>query len=79
VLTGPHTRNFTEAYDAILSAQGMGRVTSTADIAAMAKRLIENPNEAKTMGEAAAHAAAALGGAVVKTITAIEALLNAHP
>jgi 3-deoxy-D-manno-octulosonic-acid transferase len=79
VLTGPHTQNFTQAYDAILSAQGMGRVTSTAEIAAMAKRLIENPNEAKTMGEAAARAAAALGGAVVKTITAIEALLNAVP
>jgi 3-deoxy-D-manno-octulosonic-acid transferase len=79
VLTGPHTGNFTQAYDAILAAQGAGRVASTAEIAAMAKRLIENPNEAKTMGEAAARAAAALGGAVVKTITAIEALLHAHP
>jgi len=79
VLTGPYTGNFTQAYDAILAAQGAGRVSSTAEIAAMAKRLIEHPNEAKTMGEAAARAAAALGGAVVKTITAIEALLHAHP
>jgi 3-deoxy-D-manno-octulosonic-acid transferase len=79
VLAGPHTHNFTQAYDAILSAQGAGRVTSAPEIAAMAKRLIENPNDAKTMGEAAARAAAALGGAVVKTITAIEALLHAHP
>jgi 3-deoxy-D-manno-octulosonic-acid transferase len=79
VLTGPHTENFTQAYNAILSAQGAGRVASAADIAAMSKRLIEHPNEAKTMGEAAAHAAAALGGAVGKTIAAVEALLNAHP
>jgi 3-deoxy-D-manno-octulosonic-acid transferase len=79
VLTGPHTENFTQAYDAILSAQGAGRVASAAEIAAMSKRLIEHPNDAKTMGEAASHAAAALGGAVGKTIAAVEALLNAHP
>jgi 3-deoxy-D-manno-octulosonic-acid transferase len=79
VLTGPHTENFTQAYDAILSAQGSGRVSSAAEIASMSKRLIEHPNDAKTMGEAAARAAAALGGAVGKTIAAIEALLHAHP
>ena len=44
----------------------------------MAKRLIVNPAEAKAMGEAARAAAIALGGAVEKTIDAIEALLHAH-
>jgi 3-deoxy-D-manno-octulosonic-acid transferase len=79
VLTGPHTENFTQAYNAILSAQGAGRVATAAEIAAMSKRLIEHPNDAKTMGEAAAQAAAALGGAVGKTIAAVEALLHADP
>lgn len=78
VLTGPHTENFTEPYGAILSAQGAGRVSSAPEIAAMAKRLIMNPAEAKAMGEAARAAAIALGGAVEKTIDAIEALLHAH-
>ncbi|MBS0273475.1 MAG: 3-deoxy-D-manno-octulosonic acid transferase [Proteobacteria bacterium] len=79
VLTGPHTENFTQAYGAILSAQGSGRVSSAAEIASMSKRLIEYPNDAKTMGEAAARAAAALGGAVGKTIALVEVLLHAVP
>jgi len=76
VLAGTHTENFTPSYDAIFAAQGQGRVSSCAQIATLAKRLIENPAEAKTMGEAASEAAAALGGAVEKTLATIEALLN---
>jgi 3-deoxy-D-manno-octulosonic-acid transferase len=75
VLAGTHTENFTQAYGAIFAAQGAGRVTSASEIAAMAKRLIADPAEARTMGEAAAQAAAALGGAVAKTMGAIDALL----
>jgi 3-deoxy-D-manno-octulosonic-acid transferase len=75
VLAGPHTENFTQAYGAIFAAQGTGCVSSASEIAAMARRLIANPSEARTMGEAAAQAAAMLGGAVEKTWGAIEALL----
>ncbi|HEY2034647.1 MAG TPA: 3-deoxy-D-manno-octulosonic acid transferase [Rhizomicrobium sp.] len=78
VLTGPHTENFIQAYDAILSAHGGMRVSSASEIAAIAKRLIANPAETKAMGEAAHAAAIVLGGAVDKTITAIEALLHAR-
>ncbi|HSM96328.1 MAG TPA: 3-deoxy-D-manno-octulosonic acid transferase [Rhizomicrobium sp.] len=78
VLTGPHTENFIQPYNAILPAQGAGCVSSAAEIAAMAKRLISNPAEAKAMGVAARAAAIALGGAVGKTIAAIEALLDAR-
>jgi len=67
VLAGPHTHNFTEAYEAILAAQGMGRVHSAAEIADAADRLFANPAEARMMGDAAARGAAALGGAVEKT------------
>jgi 3-deoxy-D-manno-octulosonic-acid transferase len=75
VLAGTHTENFTQAYGAIFAAQGAGRVSSAPQIAEMAARLITNPAEAKTMGDAASEAAAALGGAVEKTLSAVEALL----
>ena len=75
VMTGPHTQNFTVAYDAILSAQGAGRVHSSGEIATLAGRLIDNPANARTMGDAAADAAAKLGGAVEKTRAAVEHLL----
>jgi 3-deoxy-D-manno-octulosonic-acid transferase len=75
VLAGTHTENFVQEYNAIFAAQGAGRVSSAPQIAAMAKRFIANPAEAKTMGEAAAQAAAMLGGAVEKTLGAVEALL----
>jgi 3-deoxy-D-manno-octulosonic-acid transferase len=76
VLAGPHTGNFTAAYDAIFAAQGAGRVGSTSEMAIVATRLIENPGEARTMGEAAASAAESLGGAVERTRKAIEQLLT---
>jgi 3-deoxy-D-manno-octulosonic-acid transferase len=75
VLAGPHTENFIASYDAILAAQGAGRVHSSREIASLAARLIADPAEARRMGEAAAQAAATLGGAVEKTRAAVEALL----
>lgn len=75
VLAGPHTGNFTPAYDAIFAAQGIGRVRSAAEIAGLAGRLLKNPAEACALGEAAAGAAASLGGAVERTRIAIEHLL----
>jgi 3-deoxy-D-manno-octulosonic-acid transferase len=78
VLAGPHTANFAQAYDAILSAQGAGRVATCAEIAALASRLIETPAEAHRMGEAASRAAASLGGAVERTRLIVETLLASH-
>ncbi|HEY8697211.1 MAG TPA: 3-deoxy-D-manno-octulosonic acid transferase [Rhizomicrobium sp.] len=75
VLAGPHTENFIASYDAILAAQGAGRVHSSLEIAALAGRLIADPAEARRMGEAASRAAASLGGAMEKTRAAVEALL----
>jgi 3-deoxy-D-manno-octulosonic-acid transferase len=75
VLAGTHTENFAPAYNAIFAAQGAGRVSSAAQIAALARRLLTNTTEARTMSEAAAQAADMLGGAVEKTLGAVEALL----
>jgi 3-deoxy-D-manno-octulosonic-acid transferase len=78
VLAGPHTENFTLSYNTIFAAQGAGRVSSCAEIVALAGRLISNPAETRAIGDAAARAAATLGGAMEKTRIAVEALLASH-
>jgi 3-deoxy-D-manno-octulosonic-acid transferase len=78
VLAGPHTENFTRVYDAIFAAQGIGRVLSSGEIAALVADLLANPDKAAALGEAAATGAEALGGAVEKTLIAVENLLAPH-
>lgn len=78
VMAGPHTENFVPAYEAIFAAQGLGRVRSCAEITQLAHRFLSDPQEARAIGEAAARAAVALGGAMEKTREAIEALLENH-
>jgi len=75
VLAGPHTFNFTSAYEAILGAQGLGLVRSSADIIDVARKLLGDPATARALGTKAAAAAATLGGAVAKTVAAVEQLL----
>jgi 3-deoxy-D-manno-octulosonic-acid transferase len=80
VIAGPHTENFTQAYEAIFAAQGEGRIHSCAEIAALAGRWYSNPEDARAAGLAAARAAGELGGALEKTRQAVESLLaNAAP
>lgn len=78
VLAGPHTFNFTSAYEAIFRLQGTGLVHSSTEIAAAAKRLLADPAEARRLSEAAAEAVDTLGGAVAKTVAIVEQLLGAH-
>ena len=78
VLAGTHTFNSSSAYRAVLDAQGIGRVTTSGDIATMAKRLLDDPVQAKALGDAAARGALTLGGAVEKTYDAVSALLSRH-
>jgi 3-deoxy-D-manno-octulosonic-acid transferase len=78
VLFGPHTESFPQAYDALLAAGGAKRVGAAREIASAAQALFDDPARAKAMGEAAARAAADLGGAVAKTLAAVEALLDAR-
>ncbi len=78
VLAGPHTANFTQAYNAIFAAQGMGRVASCSEIVALASGLLNDPDGARALGQAAARGAATLGGAAERTRVAIEALLASH-
>ena len=78
VIAGPHSFNSATAYAAIFAAQGLGLVHSSAEIAALAGRLIDHPDEAKALGDAAARGAAALGGAMTKTIAVVDTLLAGH-
>ena len=80
VMAGPHTENFTAAYNAIFEAQGAGRVVTSGDIAALAHRVLTEPDVAQKMIQGAAKGAATLGGAVGATRTFVEELLvrNAH-
>jgi 3-deoxy-D-manno-octulosonic-acid transferase len=78
VFSGPHTASSATAYDAILSAQGFGRVTSSSDIAREAKRLLADPDAAKAAGDAAARGAATLAGAVTRSIAILEKLRDAR-
>jgi len=78
VMAGPHTENFTAAYDAIFEAQGGGRVVTSADIAGLAHRVLSDAAAASAMIEGAAKGAAALGGALGKTRTFVEELLAKH-
>jgi 3-deoxy-D-manno-octulosonic-acid transferase len=78
VIAGPHTANFSEAYDAIFVAQGLGRVSSPAEIETLATRLLIEPAATRNLGEAAAMAVRALGGALERTRLAVEAMLRSH-
>jgi 3-deoxy-D-manno-octulosonic-acid transferase len=78
VLAGPHTANAASAFDAVLTAQGFGRVHNSADIAREATRLIQDPDAAAQAGVAAARGAATLSGAVDRTITALKTMLDAR-
>jgi 3-deoxy-D-manno-octulosonic-acid transferase len=75
VMAGPHTENFKSAYEAIFSAQGCGSVRSCAEITALARVWLSDPDRARTLGLAAAVAAAGLGGALARTRAVVEELL----
>jgi 3-deoxy-D-manno-octulosonic-acid transferase len=78
VLAGPHTASAPRAYEAVLEAQGFGRVASSADIAREAARLLGDPAAAQLAGAAAARGAARLAGAVTRTAAALKTMLDAR-
>jgi 3-deoxy-D-manno-octulosonic-acid transferase len=78
VLAGPNTASAAGAYAAVLEAQQFGLVTSSADIAREAGRLLENPAMAMAAGDAAARGAATQAGAVTRTAAALAVLLDAR-
>jgi 3-deoxy-D-manno-octulosonic-acid transferase len=78
VLAGPNTASAPRAYEAVLGAQQFGLVTSSADIAREAGRLLENPAMAMAAGGAAARGAATQSGAVARTAAALALSFDAR-
>nr|MBA2589657.1 3-deoxy-D-manno-octulosonic acid transferase [Alphaproteobacteria bacterium] len=78
VLAGPNTANAAGAFEAVLEAQQFGLVTSSADIAREAGRLLENPAMAMAAGDAAARGAATQSGAVARTVAALALSFDAR-
>jgi 3-deoxy-D-manno-octulosonic-acid transferase len=78
VLAGPHTQNAPRAYDAVLGSQGFGRISSSADLAREAARLLGDAAAAQAAGEAAARGAASQSGAVLRTLQALKSLFDAR-
>ena len=78
VLAGPHTENARDAFAAVLGAQGFGTVSSSADIAREAARLLSDPEAARAAGDAEARGAATLSGAVRRTTEVARTLLDAR-
>jgi 3-deoxy-D-manno-octulosonic-acid transferase len=76
IMAGPYTDNFRPAYDAIIAAQGGGRVRSSAEIIATAGDWLADPEKVRTLGAAAEGAAAGLGGALGRTMDLLEPLLG---
>jgi 3-deoxy-D-manno-octulosonic-acid transferase len=79
VLTGPHWRNFRDAYEALLQAEGCRQVTDAASLAEAALFLFANTPARDAMMANAERALAAMGGALPRTIAALERFLPPKP
>lgn len=76
VLTGPFVHNFRDAYSALFREGGAIEVRSSDDIAKQVKMLLEDPSAAQRMRVGADVALQSLGGALAKTLGAIQPLLE---
>jgi 3-deoxy-D-manno-octulosonic-acid transferase len=76
VLTGPFTHNFREAYASLFREGGAIEVRSSDDIARQVTMLLKDQIAAKRMHAGAERALQSLGGALEKTLNAIQPLLE---
>jgi 3-deoxy-D-manno-octulosonic-acid transferase len=75
VLSGPHWRNFADAYDELLEAGGCMQVDDAASLAAAALGLLEDTQARAMMMARAESAIARMGGALPRTIAELERFL----
>jgi 3-deoxy-D-manno-octulosonic-acid transferase len=76
VLTGPFTHNFREAFAALFREGGATEVRSSDDLARQVTLLLSDQQAAKRMRAGADRALQTLGGALEKTLNAIQPLLD---
>ena len=77
VLSGPNWRNFDEVYDALLRKDGCRRVSSPAELASAIAELLSDSAKLDTMRRNAREVIASFGGALERTLAALEPLLPA--
>jgi 3-deoxy-D-manno-octulosonic-acid transferase len=75
VLTGPYWRNFRDAYEALIEAEGCRQVSDAAGLAEAASFLLANARAREALMANAERALAALGGALPRTVAALEHFL----
>jgi len=75
VVTGPHWHNFPEVYQALAESGGCRFVTSPEDLIQTARALFEDPASLALMTTRAGDSVAALGGALGRTMKALEPIL----
>jgi 3-deoxy-D-manno-octulosonic-acid transferase len=75
VMTGPHWRNFADAYDELLRAGGAVQVSDAQSLANTALLLLENAQARGRIMSRAEGAVARLGGALPRTISELEQFL----
>lgn len=72
VLTGPHWENFRDAYEALLRHNGAIEVRSADDIAAQVGQLLRDRTRLNDMNAGATAALLKLGGALERTLAALQ-------
>jgi 3-deoxy-D-manno-octulosonic-acid transferase len=75
VVTGPHWRNFADAYEELLAAGGCAQVSEANDLAIAVLLLLEDAQARARMMSRAEGAIARMGGALPRTIAEIERFL----
>ncbi len=75
VLTGPHWQNFKDTYTTLLRLKGAMEVRSSQDIVAAVNSLYRDPAALEHMRAGGKAAMATMGGALERTVTALEPLL----
>jgi 3-deoxy-D-manno-octulosonic-acid transferase len=75
VLTGPSRHNFGDSYTELLRAGGCKEVADAPGLAAAALDLLDDANARRAMTERASRTIAAMGGALPRTLAALEAYL----
>jgi 3-deoxy-D-manno-octulosonic-acid transferase len=75
VMTGPHWRNFADAYDELLGAGGAVQVSDAQSLATTALLLLENAQARGRIMSRAEVAIARMGGALPRTISELEQFL----
>jgi 3-deoxy-D-manno-octulosonic-acid transferase len=75
VMTGPHWRNFADAYDELLRAGGAVQVSDAQSLATTALLLLENAQARGRIMSRAEGAIARMGGALPRTIDELEQFL----